>query len=148
MYIRAATISDISELFSVRMSVKENVLVTLALVTDEICADYISNRGKGWVCEVEGSIVGFAIANLQGNSIWALFLRPEYEGRGIGRQLHNTMLDWYFSMTDTTVWLGTDANTRAEQFYRKAGWVETGRDARGEIRFEMSADDWRALAQK
>ncbi len=128
-------------MFSVRMSVKENVLNNTALVTDDICNDYINRRGQGWVCETEGKIVGFAIADLEGNSIWALFLRPEYEGRGIGRQLHDTMLNWYFERTDTDVWLSTEPGTRAERFYTTAGWRNMGL-SKGETRFEMSKEDW------
>jgi GNAT superfamily N-acetyltransferase len=50
-------------------------------------------RGKGWVCEINNEIVGFSIADLKGNNIWALFLRPEFEKLGIGKRLHDIMLD-------------------------------------------------------
>ena len=67
------------------------------LVTDEDCADYLVNRGKGWVCESNGEIVGFAIADLYEDNIWALFVNPDFEKQGIGRKLHEIMMDWYFS---------------------------------------------------
>ena len=35
-------------------------------------------------------------------------------------------------------WLSTDPGTRAERFYRRQGWVDTGRTAEGEIRFEKA----------
>ncbi len=142
MSIREATINDIPELFSVRMSVKENVLNTPALVTDEICADYLVNRGKGWAYEADGKLVGFAIADLVDNSIWALFVRPEYEGRGIGLQLHHTMMAWYFSQTTAAAWLTTDAGTRAEQFYLKAGWRNVGKAKGNEVKLEMNFASW------
>ena len=82
------------------------------------------------------------IKYLKENNIWALFLHPNYEKQGIGQMLHNTMLDWYFSKTQTTVWLGTAFNTRAEQFYRKAGWKEVGMHGEKEIKFEMTFDSW------
>lgn len=94
------------------------------------------------MCETDGQIVGFAIVDMKENNIWALFLDPHFEGRGIGQQLHNTMLDWYFNQTQQTVWLGTAFHTRAEKFYRKAGWKEAGTHGTKEIRFEMSFDDW------
>jgi hypothetical protein len=53
------------------------------------------------------------------------------------------MLDWYFSQTSQKVWLGTSPNTRAEAFYRKRGWKEIGLHGKGEIKFEMTAADWR-----
>jgi len=57
--------------------------------------------------------------------------------------LHDDMLDWYFSQTDSTIWLGTAPNTRAENFYRKAGWKEAGIHGKGEIKFEMTAATWK-----
>jgi hypothetical protein len=38
--------------------------------------------------------------------------------------------------------LGTAPGTRAEEFYRKAGWKETGTHGNGEIKFEMSYGNW------
>ena len=55
------------------------------------------------------------------------------------------MLAWYFSQTKETVWLGTAPCTRAEKFYRKAGWKEVGKHGKGEIKFEMSFNDWRKI---
>src|SRR5215207_9977886 len=107
MTFREATTEDIPQIQRVRNSVKENVLSDPALVTDADCIDYITRRGKGWVCETDGKIVGFAIADLVEHNIWALFLLPEFESKGIGRTLHRMMLDWYFSETDKTVWLST-----------------------------------------
>ena len=101
-----------------------------------------SRRGKGWVCEVDGAVIGFAIADLAGRNIWALFIRPEYERMGIGRKLHQLMLDWYFSKTIDTVWLSTAPHSRAEYFYRTAGWQEAGLYGKGEIKFEMSREAW------
>lgn len=118
------------------------------LVDESICESYLTERGKGWVCEMDGEIVGFAIADLKDNNIWALFMKPEYEKQGIGRQLHTIMLDWYFSKTTKTVWLGTNPNTRAELFYRKAGWKEAGTHGDGEIKFIMTYNDWMQLKMK
>jgi len=38
--------------------------------------------------------------------------------------------------------VGSSPNTRAETFYRKAGWKEIGKRPNGEIHFEMSFEDW------
>lgn len=145
MLYREATVADISALQDVRHAVKENVLSHPSLVTDADCMHYLTRRGKGWVCEEEGQIVGFAIADLEGRNIWALFLRPECENRGIGKALHKRMLDWYFSQTTDTVWLSTAPASRAEGFYRKLGWKEAGLYGKGEIKFEMPFTAWQAL---
>jgi len=145
MNIRVAEIKDIPQIQVVRNLVKENRLSDPALVPDSDVQDYITRRGRGWVCEIDGEIVGFAIADLVDNNIWALFIHPGFEGTGIGKKLHGEMLNWYFSQTDKTVWLGTSPNTRAELFYRKAGWKEVGIHGKGEIKFEMTKDEWRSL---
>jgi GNAT superfamily N-acetyltransferase len=112
-------------------------------VTDKDCEEFITIRGKGWVCEIDNQIVGFAIADLKEDNIWALFIHPEFEKKGIGQQLHRIMLDWYFMQKKNKVWLGTAFNTRAEQFYKKAGWTEVGTHGTKEIKFEMTAEEWR-----
>lgn len=142
MQFREAVIADIKQIQIVRHSVKENVLSNPSLVTDNDVEDYITRRGKGWVCEVNNTIVGFSITDLQDHNIWALFINPDYEKKGIGRKLHQLMLDWYFSKTSETVWLSTAPLSRAECFYRQAGWKEIGVYGKGEIKFEMTADEW------
>jgi GNAT superfamily N-acetyltransferase len=142
MIYREATIEDIPQIQIVRNSVKENTLSDPGLVTDKDCVDFLTVRGKGWVCTADNQVVGFAIADLKDNNIWALFVHPDYENKGIGKQLHHMMLDWYFAQTKKTVWLGTAFNTRAEQFYRKAGWTEAGTHGAEEIKFEMNYDAW------
>ena len=139
MVFREARIPDIPQIQIVRHSVRENVLSDPALVSDQDCEEYITLRGRGWVCETDHRIVGFAIADLKDHNIWALFVHPEFAGRGIGRTLHDIMLEWYFTQTREKVWLSTAPGTRAESFYRTAGWKDRGRLASGEIKFEL---DW------
>jgi hypothetical protein len=55
------------------------------------------------------------------------------------------MMDWYFDQTGETCWLSTSPGTRAEGFYRRAGWEETGTYGKGEIKFEMTAVRWHHL---
>ena len=143
MVYREAIAADIKQIQIVRNAVIENPLSEPDLIPDELCLEFISTRGQGWVCEIANHIVGFSIVDLKDNNIWALFIKPKFEKRGIGRKLHDMMLDWYFSQTKSTVWLGTSPKTRAESFYRKAGWIEAGIHGDGEVKFEMTYDDWR-----
>lgn len=142
MIFREAKIEDIPQIQIVRNAVKENTLSDPNLVTDKDCEEFLLERGKGWVCEIDHQIVGFSIVDLKENNIWALFVHPDFDQRGIGKRLHDLMLDWYFEQTQTVVWLGTSPNTRAESFYRKTGWKEIGMHGKGEIKFEMSFDNW------
>lgn len=136
--IREATRADIGEIQVVRNAVRENRLSDPSVVTDQDCEHYLERRGKGWVSEDGGKIMGFGIADLEGSSIWALFILPEYEGMGLGSRLQQIMLEWYFGRTDKTIWLSTSPGTRAEEFYRRTGWEEKGRTQGGEVRFEMT----------
>jgi GNAT superfamily N-acetyltransferase len=142
---REAEVHDVTRIQMVRHSVKENKLSDPSLVTDEDCIDFITVRGKGWVCEADNTVVGFAIADLRENNIWALFVDPSFEGKGIGKQLHHKMVDWYFGQTSKKLWLGTAPNTRAEQFYKSAGWTPAGNHGKGEVKFEMESETWKAI---
>lgn len=143
MNFREATIEDIKALHEVRMAVKENVLSNPLLVTDADYRNFLTTHGKGWLCEIGNSIVGFAIIDTVQNNIWALFVHPDHEKKGIGKKLQEIMLRWFFDKSDQTLWLGTAPNTRAENFYRSSGWKDMGLRKNGEIRFEMTYANWK-----
>lgn len=138
MIYRRATVADIEGMFRVRMAVLENRLSDPSLVTHATCSAMLLEKGAGWVCEAGGEVVGFAIVDLTRSNIWALFVDPMFEKKGIGKQLHDLMVSWSFAAGQSKLWLSTDSGTRAEAFYRKTGWVETGTEQNGEIRFELS----------
>ena len=140
--IRQALISDIPQIQIVRNAVKENTLSDPGLVPDQDVEDYINRRGRGWVWEEAGRIVGFSIVSVSDQNVRALFVEPGHDKKGIGRALHDEMMNWYFKQTDQNIWLSTSPGTRAEGFYRTAGWQETGLYGKGEIRFEMSLRLW------
>ncbi|RYD79543.1 MAG: GNAT family N-acetyltransferase, partial [Sphingobacteriales bacterium] len=111
MLYREALTTDISQIQIVRNSVKENMLSNPALVSDADCEEFMTVRGKGWVCIIDNTVVGFAIADLKEDNIWALFIDPAFEAKGIGANLHRLMMDWYFNQGKNHVWLGTSPNT-------------------------------------
>lgn len=126
----------------IRMTVRENALSDPGRVQLSDYTSILEEGGRGWVAEVERRVVGFAVADLARSNVWALFVDPGFEGRGVGRRLHDTMIDWLFAAGADRVWLGTDPRTRAERFYRSAGWSHTGDDPNGEARYEMSREEW------
>lgn len=144
MIFRQATSDDIPQVQVVRNAVRENVLSNPGLVSDSDCEEYINQRGRGWVCEIAGRVVGFSIFDLVEHNVWALFVHPDHEKKGIGRKLHDEMMDWYFSESLEPAWLGTAPGTRAEEFYRKAGWREAGTHGKGEVKFEMTLREWQS----
>jgi len=135
--VRQATLHDIAEIQRVRASVRENTLPDYSVITPEMIREHLERLGRGWVYESDGGIVGFAIANLSDATIWALFVEPEFEARGIGRALHDIMIEWIGSRGIRRVSLGTDPGTRAARFYEAAGWLFKEIDADGEAVYEL-----------
>ena len=82
----------------VRTSVVENALTVEQLeqrgITNASVAASFLADSKGWVAEHSGQIVAFAIADRASRSIFALFVLPEFEGRGIGGRLHDLAVEW------------------------------------------------------
>ncbi len=146
MKIREAQIEDISAMHRIRMAVKENVLTNPLAVQESDYELYLSPPNKGWVCEVADQIVGFSIVDTEEREVWALFVNPLFEGRGIGARLHDVMVTWYFSQDKTELILGTEPGTRAEGFYLHKGWVAIGQKSNGEIIFKMQRKDLHLLS--
>ncbi len=140
--IREAVADDIAAMHVIRMSVQENKLNNPLLVTPADYLPMITQEGKGWVCTIDNLIVGFAIIDVSNRNIWALFVHPDWEAKGIGKRLHNKMINWYFNNYKEKIWLSTAPNTRAEKFYNLLGWTYTGQTKGGEARFEMSAKNY------
>ena len=143
MIIDEAVLADIADIHRVRLSVRENVLADPSRVTDADIARVIANTGKGWVCRIDGTIRGFSFADGQTRNIWALFIEPGFERRGVGRRLHDLAVGWLFERSAEPIWLTTEPGTRAEGFYRAAGWRAGEVEANGDRRFELAREDWR-----
>lgn len=131
---RQAGVADIPVLMEIRNAVKENALVTTVLTA----ADYeraMTEEGRAWLCEVDGRVAGFSCGRTEQGDIWALFVREEYEGRGIGRELLALAEEWMFSEGLDSIWLVTSPDTRAERLYRHLGWEDEGAKPSGEVAF-------------
>ncbi len=89
MQIRIAKPEDVPELFEIRTSVRENLLTveemaTLGITHAALTAMIVSGTARAWCVESDGQIVGFSMAEQNEREIFALFVLPEYEGRGFG----------------------------------------------------------------
>ena len=144
MLFRDAQFDDIEQIQTVRNSVRENMLSSSALVSDADVQKFLLVRGRGWVSEINKVVVGFAIVDLKEHNVWALFVHPQHAQKGIGKALHQLMMDWYFEQTNTTIWLGTSPGTRAEKFYTLMGWKPAGNYGNKEVKFEMSFENYKA----
>jgi GNAT superfamily N-acetyltransferase len=144
MHVRIATESDVAEMHRVRMSVRENRLADPTRVKPADYLPRLTTQGRGWVAEVDGRIAGFAVADVARSNVWALFVAPELERQGVGRRLHDVMMQWVFDAGVERMRLSTDPGTRAERFYQAAGWQYAGTEPNGEVRFEISREQWRS----
>jgi ribosomal protein S18 acetylase RimI-like enzyme len=133
--IRRAVPADVPRIMTIRHAVRENRLSDPNSVTPADCAAFI-DRSEIWVWVEEGLILGFAAGDLRDGWIWALFVAPGHEGRGIGRTLLRLACETLRNSGYSVATLSTDKGTRAERFYRADGWTETGKNEKGELVFE------------
>lgn len=142
MRIRPATEADVETLFDIRTDVRENQMTREALasigVTPESVAQMLRTDSGGWLAEVDGRPVAFAMADGTRGTVFALFVRRGYEGRGLGRALLAKAAAWLFARGCDEVWLTTGADAPgANAFYRRVGWREDGVAENGEIRYTL-----------
>jgi GNAT superfamily N-acetyltransferase len=98
-----------------------------------------STAARGWVAEEEGVVVAFAIADAGTRSIFALFVAPGYEVRGLGSALLARAVCWLQGASGGAIWLTTAPDTRAAAFYARCGFVVTGREPDGGLRLELKS---------
>jgi GNAT superfamily N-acetyltransferase len=119
-------------MMALRLSVRENRLFVPSQLTAEDCRCYVARGTR------KAPSLAFPPPRSTPDGIWALFVRPGHEGGGIGRALFAAACDALFGAGSRTLRLSTDPDTRAERFYRAAGWREAGRAPEGELIFEFS----------
>ena len=134
--LRQAIGQDIPGMHRVRLAVRENRL-TSSKITQEHYIAQIETTGRGWVLEVGGVIVAFAVGNAQTGNIWALFVDPDHERLGYGRRLHDVMVGYLFDGGLERLFLSTGSGTRAMGFYEAAGWQHVPGHADGDVHYEL-----------
>lgn len=133
---RAAVLEDLEQLYEIRFSVLENQEPDpTAIPAPRVRA--VLEEGGSYVCECDGRPVGFTMASASGKepNLFALFIRPGYEGRGIGRRLLAMAEAWLRSAGVREARLSTEPGTRADRFYAAAGWERGALGPDGEVRY-------------
>jgi GNAT superfamily N-acetyltransferase len=145
--LRTARPDDTATLFDIRCSVVQNhqsreELATLGVTVDSVRNMIASGDFVSTLVEEDGRGVGFSMAQISAGYVFACFVRPSHEGRGIGRALMNAAEDGLRRAGVTQAWLSTGAEPglRAAGFYRHLGWREHGHLDDGQLRFVKSLD--------
>lgn len=139
--IRRATAADGATLFRIRIAVRENTMTLAQLaaagVTPRSVRQLLEGSGAAWIAEEQGRALGFSMADAAQGTVFALFVLPGQEGRGIGRALLRLAEGWLAAQGWRRAWLLTGAarGLRAPGFYRRMGWQARGGAPRGERRF-------------
>lgn len=136
--IRLATRTDIPRIFEIRHGVGENLLTDPGAVTEADVERFI-DAGALWVWqEADGLIAGFSAADTRYGAIWALFVAPGHESKGIGRALLQQACDALRVAGYREARLTTSPGTRAERHYRAASWTASGDSAKDELIFRKA----------
>ena len=122
---------DLPAIFDVRVATWHNdrgreELTAMGITQDSVRPMLHEGSHRGWLCEIDGRVVGFAMGNRLTGEMWVIAVLPEHEGQGIGRRLLTMVEDWLFAEGWEEIWLTTDPdeNYRAVGFYRRCGWTD------------------------
>lgn len=76
-----------------------------------------------WVAKEEQRVIGFCIAvkEIMNGHVRAIYVLPAHQGRGIGKRLLQSALDWLGDHKPVTLSVAT-YNTKAIAFYRRFGF--------------------------
>jgi GNAT superfamily N-acetyltransferase len=128
--IRPIAPADIPDLFRVRTVTDENRLTLEELaalgINEQSVAEKLRGNFKGWLCEDNGAVVGFAMGDKSTGEMWVIAVLPSHICRGIGGALLEKVDGWLFSEGCQELWLTTDIDPslRAYTFYIKHGWED------------------------
>lgn len=123
--VRTAQLCDVEGMFDVRTSVIENHLSREEMrqmgITESVVGNMIAKSLCAWVATENEKVIGFSMILPDEGCLFAAFVLPEYEGRGIGRRLVVLAEQELFQQHEMA-WLETDKNSSAAKFYMQLGW--------------------------
>ena len=127
---REITSRDVPALFDVRTATHQNNMTLEELhslgINVESVREKLEETYKGWLCEVGGQVVGFAMGDRATGELWVIAVLPEYIGKGIGSRLLRAVENWLAESGCDRLWLTTDVDPalKAYDFYRRHGWQD------------------------
>lgn len=135
--VRLALPGDLPAVFRIRVSVQENHLSMAQLTARGITPAWIARlMAEGalrtWCAECHGEVVGFSMVNVDAREVFALFVAPQHEGRGVGSRLLEVSVAELLRASARPLRLTTGSGTRAHSFYLRRGWQQVGVDPRND----------------
>lgn len=121
---------DLPAIFDVRVATWHNENgheeMTSLGITHDAVRELLKLTHRGWLCEIDSQVVGFAMGDRDKGEMWVIAVLKEFEGRGIGKRLLLLVEDWLFTEGWEEIWLTTDPDEtfRAVGFYRHLGWTD------------------------
>ena len=117
------TVEDINELFKEKISA-EGIQKSQKRIEEGLKLD----NQKFVVAKINGKVVGVCLATTSDeiNQLNAIYVLPEFQGRGIGYQLWNEVFNFFDTTKDTIVEVVT-YNHPAIKFYNRLGFEDTGK---------------------
>ena len=93
-----------------------------------------------WAFEPGGVAAAFSMAKGDEQTIFAVFVRPRYEGRGLGSAVLSAAEEWLWLSGADEIWLttGVEPGIRAHGFYARCGWHRTDKLLRGDVKYVKS----------
>lgn len=131
MKLREIEIEDLPTIFEVRIATWHNPngteeLTRFGITIESVTQMFETGSHNGWLCEMDGQIVGFAMGDRTNGEMWVIAVLKEHEGKGIGRAVLDEVESWLASCGWQEIWLTTDVDEtlRAVGFYRHLGWED------------------------
>jgi GNAT superfamily N-acetyltransferase len=132
MHFRKMNSTDVSTAYEITLSTREQSFTREAMtavgITEESTVEMmdVTRSHEGWICEVEGKPVGFAMGNKDTGELWIIAVLPEFERQGIGSQLHNLTEDWLRSQGRKEAWLAVlqDVQVDGYRFFKNRNWID------------------------
>jgi len=131
---RVAAPADAAACLILRGRTRQNAvsaerLASIGITALSLSDDIRSGALSGYVCTDADRIVGFCFGERATGEVVVLALLPEYEDRGIGRNLLSKVVADFRSQGFNRLCLGCspDPSTRSYGFYRHLGWTSTRR---------------------
>ena len=133
MKYRTALPEDAAECLVVRGKTRQNPaseewLRSIGITTQSMAENIREGALPGHVCIVDEAIVGFCFGLRETGEIQVLAVLPDFENRGVGRELLDRTCKDLAKLGHSRLFLGCspDPASRSHGFYRHLGWRSTG----------------------